>query len=408
MVATRERTRGRAVLELADPNDPSTRFTLWPGLPPPEGPLHPSLAPRILSGRAQGEPIWLEARPPGTPLNHIAPLLRPMHVAMVLQDCCEGLAALHDAGRVHGDIKSKRVVLGEGGYATLVGVGQRQAHPEEDLAALIRLGRTLCGGQEGLNLPDVAPAGAEVLGELLSRQLEDHDQDALRDELAAICLREHATIPEEPTMLQVVVEHIQGDRGRVDELLPILGPETERTGSQISWGAGGSGGEVTRESSFEATHADIEGTGSIFGHADHQGRRTQLLARILAPVDRGGSTARLPGDLDTPCAAVKALVLAGPIDPLPFSVELFDERTRAALPNAARDISVTQSFRGRDTWVGHDPAAPAPPEAPLEATAAPRVLRWGARALWFVLIGVAFVVGAVVGSALLYLYGPFG
>ncbi len=404
MVATRERTRGRAVLELADPDDPTTRFTLWPGLPPPEGPLHPSLAPRILSGRAQGDPIWLEARPPGAPLNHIAALLEPMHVAMVLQDCCEGLAALHDAGRVHGDIKSKRVVLGEGGYATLVGVGQRQAHPEEDLAALIRLGRTLCGEKEGLALPDVAPASAEVLHELLSRQLEDLDQDALRDELAVMCVRERAIIPEEPTMLQVVVEHFQGDRGRVDELLPILGPETERTGSQISWS--GSGGEVTRESHFEATQADIEGTGAIFEHADLQSRRTQLLARILAPVDRGGSTARLPGELNEPCAAVRALVFAGPIDPLPLSVEVSDDLPRTGLPSPSRDVSVTQSFRRRDTWVEREPAEPDPNLAPATRPAQ-RGARWGARALWLILIGVAFLVGMVAGSALLYLYGPF-
>ncbi len=395
VVATRERTRGRAVLELADPDDPSTRFTLWPGLPPPEGPLHPSLAPRILSGRAQGEPIWLEARPPGVPLNRIAQLLEPMHVALVLVDCCEGLAALHDAGRVHGDIKSKRVVLGEGGYTTLVGVGQRQAHPEEDLAALIRLGRTLCGEQPGLHLPEVAPASAEVLHEMLEQQLDDHDQDVLRDELAVICARERATIPEEPTMLQVAVEHTQGTRGRVDELLPILGPETERTGSQISWSS--SAGEVTRESSAEHTQADIEGTGSIHLQAERQGRRTQLLARILAPLEQASTTARMPGDALRPSQAVKALVLAGPLDPLAFAGEL-----PASVPPVAsggvmpRDVSVTQVFQERNTQV--ERPAPEPPA---------RRASWFPRVLGLMLMLVAFVVGMVVGSALLYLYGPF-
>ncbi len=395
MVATRERTRGRAVLELADPDDPSTRFTLWPGLPPPEGPLHPSLAPRVFSGRAQGESVWLEARPPGAPLNHIAPLLTPMQVAMVLQDCCEGLTALHDAGRVHGDIKSKRVVLGEGGYATLVGVGQRQAHPEEDLAALIRMGRTLCGDQPGLLLPEVAPADADVLRELLEQQLEDCDQDALRDELAVLCVRERATIPEEPTMLQVVVEHTQGARGRVDELLPILGPETERTGGQISWS--GSVGEVTRESSREPTQADIEGTGSLHLQSDHQSRRTQLLARILAPMDQQGGTAGLPGELEQPSAAVQALVLAGPLDPLPFAGELPGELpvtvSHGAMP---RDVSVTQVFRSRDTQVDVEPPPPAP-----------RRRGWGSRIAGLLFMLVAFLVGMVVGSALLYLYGSF-
>ncbi len=396
VVATRERTRGRAVLELAEPDDPSTRFTLWPGLPPPEGPLHPSLAPRILSGRAQGEPIWLEARPPGAPLNHIAPMLEPMHVALVLLDCCEGLAALHDAGRVHGDVKSKRVVLGEGGYATLVGVGQRQAHPEEDLAALIRLGRTLCGKGPALRLPDVAPASAEVLHQLLERQLEEHDQDALRDELAALCLREKATIPEEPTMLQVVVEHIQGKRGRVDELLPILGPETERTGSQVSWS--GSEGEVTRETARESTQAAIEGTGSLDIQADHLGWRTQLLARILAPLEQHGTTARLTGEQERASEAVKALVLDSPIDPLAFAGELPpDVPPGPSRGVMARDVSVTQVFRARNTQIEREP----PPAAPS------KLRRWGPRVLAMALMMVAFLVGAVVGSALLYFYGSF-
>jgi len=395
VVATRERTRGRAVLELADADDPSTRFTLWPGLPPPEGPLHPSLAPRILSGRAQGESVWLEARPPGAPLNRIARMLKPMHVALVLLDGCEGLTALHDAGRIHGDIKSKRVVLGEGGYATLVGVGQRQAHPEEDLAALIRLGRTLCGDQPGLMLPDVAPANAEVLQELLQQQLEEHDQDALRDELAALCVRERATIPEEPTMLQVIIEHTQGARGRMDELSPILGPDTERTGSQISWSS--SAGEVTRESTSEATHCDIEGTGSLYAQAEHQGRRTQLLARILAPLGQPGSTARLPGGEDHPSMAIHDLVLAGPLDPLAFAGELpVDLPPIAARSAGGRDVSVTQIFRGRNTQV-EQPPQPAPV----------RRFGWFPRALGLVLMLIGFVVGMVVGSALLYFYGPF-
>jgi hypothetical protein len=336
--------------------------------------------------------VWLEARPPGAPLNHIAALLEPAHVALVLLDCCEGLVALHDAGRVHGDVKSKRVVLGEGGYTTLVGVGQRHAHPEEDLAALIRLGRTLCGERGGLRLPEVAPASAGALQEQLEEQLEELDQDTLRDDLAAICDRERATIPEEPTMLQVVVEHIQGTRGRVDELLPILGPETERTGSQISWSS--SVGEVTRESSAEHTQGDIEGTGSLHIRSDHLGRRTQVFARILAPLDQLASTARLPSTADEPCAAVRKLVLEGPMDPLAFAGAMPGSLPPAAVRGSIpRDVSVTQVFRARNTQVGE---APAP---------TPRKRSWGPGVFLLVLLAAAFAVGMVAGSALLYFYG---
>lgn len=395
VVATRERTRGRPVLELADPDDDNERFTLWPGLPPPEGPLHPSLAPRILSGRAQGEPVWLEARPRGAPLNSIAAQLEPGQVALILLDCCEGLVALHDAGRVHGDIKSKRVVLDEGGYATLVGVGQRQAHPEEDLAALIRMGRTVIGAEPGLLLPEVAPASAGSLCQILEEQLVGHDEDRLRAALAAHSARGLAPIPEEPTLLQVVVEHTQGARGRVDELLPILGPETERTGSHISWSS--SAGEVTRESTVEATQAASEGTGELPSFADQLGRRTQIFARILAPMPQA-TAGRFEAREGQPSRAIRALLLAGPLDPLALDSEVQgDLLPIAARSGLARDVSVTQIFRGRDTQVERS-------EPPPPAPAAPRGPRWR-RVLLSIFLLLAFSIGMIVGSALLYFYG---
>ncbi len=389
VVATRERTRGRAVLELAEPDDPNQRFTLWPGLPPPEGPLHPSLAPRLLSGRAQADPVWLEGRPPGAPLNDVAAQLDPMHVALVLLDCCDGLEALHEAGRVHGDVKSKRVVLGEGGYATLIGVGQRQAHPEEDLAALIRLGRTLTAGEHDLRLPEVAPASAAHLRTLLETQLVGQDEPSLRDKLAGLSMAERAPIPLEPTLLQVVVEHTQGARGRMDELSPILGPETERTGSQISWSS--SAGEVTRESAVGSTQAAIEGTGSIVAEGDPLGRRTQVFARILAPMEAPEGQPRF--EAGQPSRAVRSLLEAGPCDPLPFAGELPIALPPIAGGGRPADISVTQSFRAAVTQIERR-------EEPEVAAPAPR-----GRATGVILMLVAFVVGMVVGSALLYLYG---
>ncbi len=396
MVATRERTRGRAVLELADPDQPDQRFTLWPGLPPPEGPLHPSLAPRILSGRVQGEPIWLEGRPRGAPLNRLGALLTPFHVALVLLDCCDGLVALHEAERVHGNVKSKRVVLGEGGYATLVGVSQRQAHPEEDLAALIRLGRTLAGTNSGLLLPEVAPASTEALRDLLAEHLEGHDEEELRDELAVIAAGEVSSIPQEPTELRILVEHFRGTRGRMDELSPPLGPETESTGSQISWsGSAGSAGEVTREAPHEPTQAVNEGTGALPTHGDHLGRRTQLLARILAPLDHAASPARFHGNEGHPADGVRALLLEGLPDPLPFAgaipgrMRAFSDR-----PLPARDVSVTQVFRDRGTLVEVEPTAP--PSA---------TRRWRRPLLGLAALLCAFAVGIVVGFVLLYLLG---
>jgi hypothetical protein len=389
VVATRERTRGRAVLELASPEDPTQRFTLWPGLPPPEGPLHPSLAPRILSGRVQGEPVWLEARPTGAPLNRVAAQLGTALLALVMRDCCEGLAALHEAGRVHGDVKSKRVVLDEGGYATLVGVGQRQAHPEEDLAALIRLGRTVSGEISGLCLPEVVPADADALLAILEEPLGGQDETQLRDALASLSSAELSPIPEEPTMLQVVVEHTQGARGRMDELNPVLGPEAERTGSHISWSS--STGEVTRESTVEATHAVSEGTGALPALGDALSRRTQVFSRLLAPMGPSAPAARLEERRGRPCQAIRALVMDSPLDPLTLEPALSGGLAPLiARGVAARDISVTQVFRGRDTQVD-------------QPVLAPRMSK--GRMVLVVFLLLAFTVGMIVGSTLLYFFG---
>ncbi len=108
-----------------------------------------------------------------------------------------------------------------------------------------------------------------------------------------------------------------------------------------------------------------------------------------------GGTSRLPGEVERPCAAVKALMLDSPIDPLAFAGELPNELPAIAVRGAIpRDVSVTQVFRSRNTQIEIEPEPKAPRRRP-----------WGPRLLGLVFMLVAFVVGMVVGSALLYLYG---
>lgn len=415
VVATRERTRGRAVLELAEPDAPHTRFTLWPGLPPPEVPLHPSLAPRILTGRLQGDAIWLEARPWGVPLNRLGPQLEPAQVALVLRDCCEGLQALHEAGRVHGDIKSKRVVVDVGGYATLVGVGQRPGHPEEDLAALIRLGRSLTRERGSLPLPEVAPADPGTLIALLDARLEGADEDALRAAVAALCAREAAAIPEEPTVVRIEVEPEERTQGRMDELAVALGPESEHTGSQPSWsGANAAGDDVTREAPAEDTRElageptadDLEGTGALPAIGDPGALRVQVLARVLAPLRNPARPARFQPSEGRPCEAVRARLAAGPPDPLPFPGEAPEQLRIEAEPGGpSRDVSIIRIYRDRATEIRTAPGAPVPqpqpptPRPPPARSPAPRLL------LALGVLLVVFTVGILVGFALLYFLG---
>ena len=357
VVATRERTAGRAVLELADPDSPSGRLTLWPGLAPPEAPLHPMLAPRITVGHLNGEPVWLEARPRGVPLNRLAGILNPHQVALVLQDCCEALSALHEAGQVHGDLNSKRVVVAEGGWTTLVGVGLKGGFLEEDLSALMQLGRTLTLEQGVIPFAWTVPKDAETLRIFLQTWMEEADEDELRGELAALASAEVAPVPHDPTVVEIVSEARQRP-GTVDEVLPELGPDRELTGSWDS-----TAGEVTREAPEGTLPLPGETTQSLGTRRASQANRMQVLARILAPPEVAPNPSRFQGKEGLPCEGIRALLLQGRLDPLCYAEGL---PQHPALPHTmtdSGDITVTRVLRRAQTLDGdrQAPVAPPPP-----------------------------------------------
>jgi len=383
VVATRERTAGRAVLELADPDSPSTRLTLWPGLAPPEAPLHPMLAPRITVGRLNGEPVWLEARPRGVPLNRLAGILNPHQVALVLQDCCEALSALHEAGRVHGDLNSKRVVVAEGGWTTLVGVGLRSGFLEEDLSALMQLGRTLTMEQGVIPFAWTVPKDAEELRVFLQSWMEGADEDELRHELAALASAEVAPVPHDPTVVEIVSDSRQAP-GAVDEVLPELGPDRELTGSWDS-----TAGEVTCEAPEGTLPLPGETTQSLGTRRTSQANRMQVLARILAPPEVAPNPARFQGKEGLPCEGIRALVLQGRLDPLCYAEGLTQQPPLPRTMTDSGDITVTRVLRPARTLDEKTEAIAQPPRRRRPLLASSAVLG-------------SFVVGALVGSLLLH------
>jgi hypothetical protein len=313
-------------------------------------------------------------------------------------------------------VKSKRVVVGFGGYATLVGVGLRPGHPEEDLAALIRLGRSLTRERGSLPLPEVAPTDPAALADLLDTRLEDEDEGALRAAISAHCAREAAPIPEEPTVVHIEVEAEERQRGRMDELAVALGPESELTGSQPSWS--GQPDEVTREAPAEDTHEiageptadDLEGTGALPAMGDPGALRVQVLARILAPLRHSARPARFQPSNGRPCEAVRARLTAGPPDPLPLPGEAPEQiRIEAGAAGPSRDVSIIRVYRDRGTEIRTAPGASTPPPPDTLPTPTPRSSPAPGRIVRILLalavLIVVFAVGMVFGSALLYLLG---
>ncbi|MCA1812483.1 MAG: serine/threonine protein kinase [Halobacteriales archaeon] len=87
---------------------------------------------------------------------------RPVHPAearRLLRDCLAGLAALHDAGIVHGDLKPENILLGAHGEAKLADFGLARATPRG--RTLVQHGATLSGlGTLGYMAPELVAGGS--------------------------------------------------------------------------------------------------------------------------------------------------------------------------------------------------------------------------------------------------------
>lgn len=334
VLATLGYTSGRPVFELADPDALEERYTLWPGLPPAQMPLHPGLAPMLLVGRQAGEPVWLEARPEGISGEVLSGRLAAPEVSLLLQDICEVLHALHEQGQVHGEVRANRMVVSLDGWVVLVGAGIRRVRPDEDLVDLIRLGRKLLDPRDPpgvLYLPETLPRSVLEYRDDLARRFEGLRPDDVRAGLVERIRDVSSPLPRQTTLLEVDLE-VPEPRGIVDEVGVELGRESEGERSVTgwtgtpSWESTGSwepssswertGGTVTRV----GVPTDNEVTGS-FAAMPARSRRAQLLARILAPRPTPRDPAALEARTGTACKELERMVLEEPLDPLPTALD---------------------------------------------------------------------------------------
>ncbi len=329
VMATLETLGGRSVLEIADPDDSSLCYTLWPGLPPSELPLHPGLATALLVGRHRGEPVWIEARPEGVTLGALAGALGREQLCLVLLDLCDVLENLHAGGQAHGDLRASRVVIDTDGWVVLVGAGTRAGSAREDLVALVRMGRQVMQdvlSSEDMDvgglLPDAVPTDAASYGRVLeSSCLESPDLRALRASLGELVRSRRKLAP--PTNSFIQVELIEGSqiRGLLDEVGVELGPEVDSTSSGWSgvgsWSGTASGGS-TRTRPNAAAEVTLEASldGSLAVTSTSRASRMQVLARVLAPLPTTPHPERFGAAAGKVCQGIRRLLEAESLEPL--------------------------------------------------------------------------------------------
>lgn len=102
----------------------------------------PGLVPVLESGTSEGLPYQVMPLVPGITLTErlVGEALLPSEAERVITTVGRTLAALHAAGRTHGDVRPANVLLGQNGEVTLIDREQRAAAtPDGDRAALAML-----------------------------------------------------------------------------------------------------------------------------------------------------------------------------------------------------------------------------------------------------------------------------
>lgn len=131
------------------------------------GVRHPGLVRGIWYGERDGAPCLVTHLVPGVTLSELladeGPLPEPV-LRHALTDVAGGLAALHAAGWVHGDVKPENLRLSDEGRATLIDVGLAWRPGAEDGAArgrgtLAYLAPELARGEPGSAAADVFALG---------------------------------------------------------------------------------------------------------------------------------------------------------------------------------------------------------------------------------------------------------
>ena len=323
------RMGGRPVLELAEPQDLVRRRTLWPGLPPPAVPSHPGLLPVVLAGRLEDLPVWLESRPLGHALEELLPLEGDESIA-ILRDLVSALRALHARGQSHGRVRDTRVLITTEGRAVFLGTGSHSGQVNEDIADLVRMGRSF--GGERLKLPETVPNSLQPIADSLDALAENADLRATRKALGKRVTESLSPISDEAPNLHIAV--VDGSTVQpVDEIGMDLGFGDSRYDTSSSWS--GTASEVTGEATGDLT--------SPHGLTETPSR-AQAIAKVLASPPFPIDPARFASREGQPCKGVIALLASETPDPLPIGEERSAntkdaEESESWLPQAMADLA---------------------------------------------------------------------
>lgn len=262
---------------------PEERVVLWYGLPPPEAPEHPGLAPVVLAGQVDHRMAYMERLPPGGLLPRMR--LPPGAIARVHDELLLAVRALHRAGLVHGAIREDRVWIGVNGEVILFGRGRWGGTPEDDIACVERV------------FPRTEqPMSAAALGQRVESRLSSGTVTPVLEQIA-------------------LTIGLRSSEDAADEVVPDIGPDPGRDGILDRWGVNTStstGGSDHSEPTPEVT-ADGRGP-TVRLHQDFW----QNLANP-APVAPPERFAAVDGQ---PSRALRALVAEEPPEPLPGRIEL--------------------------------------------------------------------------------------
>lgn len=95
---------------------------------------HPHLIP-VLGHHARHErPFLVMPHLPGASLDHVLRHTGPLpvpHALWIVRQIAEAIAAVHDAGWLHGDIKPANIVVSTQGHATLIDLGSVMRHDQQ-------------------------------------------------------------------------------------------------------------------------------------------------------------------------------------------------------------------------------------------------------------------------------------
>ena len=279
--------------------DQGARLTVWPGDPPADAVEHPGLAWALGEGQLDGEPCWLEHRPPGARLAELQNL-SAAELGMVLLDVAEAIAALNAAGAWHGAIDADHVVVSHGGRAMVIGLCPREGSVEADARALRMLMAELWPATAPPP-PDPGEEPASVLAEALSGWLDFEYPDHTPFSLGS---RSRAATPDATEEIL----RVRRVREQFDEIGLDIGTDSYGRGLLDRWATGSSlSGAHTGAIEFTRPGPDADET-----------PRASLLARLLSPPERPPDPLRFDAIEGQPCGEIKRLIADEPLDPLPL------------------------------------------------------------------------------------------